>query len=149
MTKIKTMEIDQLDNNEEKKLPLQGKVILWVEDDILLTDIIHKKMQRLNIELLHAYDSVGCFKILTEGKRPDIIFLDILLPGMNGYEILEKLKANEETKDIPVIILSNFGQKSEIEKGMELGATKFLIKATMTLDEVFQEADSILKKLSI
>lgn len=144
------METDKinLDDDTKSREPLAGKVVLWIEDDILLTEIISKKMQNLNTELLHAYDSTGAFKLLEENKKPDIIFLDILLPGVNGYEILEKLKKDEKTKSIPVIILSNFGQKSEIEKGMNLGAEKFLIKATMTLDEVFQEAGAILKKYS-
>lgn len=127
--------------------PLEGKVILWVEDDILLSDIIRKKSQRLNTELLHAYDAGEAFKILEEDKKPDLIFLDILLPGMNGYEILERLKSSDDTKNIPVIILSNFGQKSEVEKGIKLGAERFLIKATITLEEVFQEADNILKRV--
>lgn len=127
-------------------LPLNGKTILWVEDDVLLSDIIRKKLQRYDTKLLHAYDSGEAFKFFDEGEKPDIIFLDILLPGMNGYEILEKLKSNTETRDIPVIILSNFGQKSEVEKGLQLGAERFLIKATITLDEVFQEAQKILMK---
>jgi len=125
--------------------PLDNRVILWVEDDILLRDIIAKKLSKLNTKLLHAADSNEAFKFLEE-ETPDIIFLDILLPGMNGYEILEKLKGNEKTKNIPVIILSNFGQKSEIEKGMDMGAEKFLIKATITLDEVFQEAEEIIER---
>ena len=128
------------------QLPLSGKTVLWVEDDVLLSDIIRKKLQRFDTELLHAFDSAEAFRYLDEGKKPDIIFLDILLPGMNGYEILEKLKSDPETKDIPVIILSNFGQKSEVEKGLELGAARFLIKATITLDEVFQEADRLISK---
>lgn len=127
-------------------MPLDGKVVLWVEDDILLSDIIRKKLERFNTELLHAYDSGEAFRYLQEGKKPDIIFLDILLPGMNGYEILERLKSEDETKHIPVVILSNFGQKSEVDKGLQLGAEKFLIKATITLDEVFQEADRIVRK---
>lgn len=125
--------------------PLDGKTVLWVEDDILLKDIIAKKLSKSNIKLLHAMDSVQTFNLLEE-DTPDIIFLDILLPGMNGYEILEKLKGEERTKNIPVIILSNFGQKSEIDKGLALGAARFLIKATISLDEVFQEAGNILKR---
>lgn len=141
------METDPKDN-KPLGLPLEGKIILWVEDDVLLSDIIRKKLERFNTELLHAYDSGEAFRFITEGKMPDIIFLDILLPGMNGYEILEKLKSDNKTKDIPVVILSNFGQKSEVDKGLELGAEKFLIKATITLDEVFQEADQILRSRS-
>lgn len=116
---------------------------MWVEDDIFLSDIIAKKLSKKNSKLLHAKDSIETFKIL-ETEKPDIIMLDILLPGMNGYEILEKLKENPKTKDIPVVILSNFGQESEVEKGLSLGAEKYLIKATLTLDEIFVEIDNVL-----
>jgi len=122
---------------------LSGKKIMWIEDDIFLSDIIAKKLSTQQSSLLHAKDSVETFKLL-ETEKPDIIMLDILLPGMNGYEILEKLKANEATKEIPVVILSNFGQKSEVEKGLQLGAARYLIKATLTLDEIFGEINSIL-----
>jgi len=134
------------DDAQQKRVQLDGKTILWIEDDILISEIIKKKLQRYDAELLHAYDSGEAFKYLDDGAKPEIIFLDILLPGMNGYEILERLKSEEATKNIPVIILSNFGQKSEIEKGLKLGAEKFLIKATITLDEVFREAEEILSK---
>ncbi|MFT5179772.1 MAG: CheY-like chemotaxis protein [Candidatus Paceibacteria bacterium] len=123
---------------------LENKTILWVEDDVFLSDIIAKKLSTKESKLLHAKDSIQAFKIL-ETETPDIIMLDILLPGMNGYEILEKIKSDPKTKDIPVIILSNFGQKSEIEKGLNLGAERYLIKATLTLDEIFSEISSILE----
>lgn len=134
------------DATQQKRVQLDGKTILWIEDDVLISEIIKKKLQRYDVNLLHAYDSGEAFKYLDDGENPDIIFLDILLPGMNGYEILERLKSEEATKNIPVIILTNFGQKSEIEKGLKLGAEKFLIKATITLDEVFREAENTLSR---
>jgi len=134
------------DAAQQKRVQLDGKTILWIEDDVLISEIIKKKLQRYDVNLLHAFDSGEAFKYLDDGEKPEIIFLDILLPGMNGYEILERLKSEEATKNVPVIILSNFGQKSEIEKGLKLGAEKFLIKATITLDEVFREAETILSR---
>lgn len=117
---------------------LAGKTVMWVEDDAFLSEIVARKLSSKQCTLLRANDADETFKMLKTAK-PDIIMLDILLPGMNGYEILEKLKNDENTKDIPVIILSNFGQKSEVEKGLQLGAEKFLIKATLTLDEIVDE----------
>lgn len=137
------METDPQETPLQKK-PLKGRKVLWIEDDILLSEIIAKKLKGSGTTLLHAIDATSAFKIL-EKETPDIIFLDILLPGISGYEILEKLKKEEKTKNIPVIILSNFGQKSEVEKGLALGAEKFLIKATITLDEIFTDAEKILE----
>jgi DNA-binding response OmpR family regulator len=121
---------------------IAGKKIMWIEDDVFLSDIIARKLSTHKCLLLHATDSKATFKIL-ETEKPDIIMLDILLPGINGFEILEQLKKDTKTKDIPVIILSNFGQKSEIDKGMQLGAAKYLIKATLTLDEIIDEISKI------
>lgn len=122
---------------------LQNKKILWVEDDAFLSDIVARKMSTVSAQLLHAADGAQTFKIL-ENETPDLIVLDVLLPGMSGYEILEKIKQDEKIKNIPVIILSNFGQKSEVEKGLSLGAQKYLIKATLTLDEILLEMAKIL-----
>lgn len=121
------------------------KKIMWVEDDLLLSDMIAKKCSINECSLLHAIDADQAFDIL-KNEKPDIIILDILLPGKNGFEILDELKKNEDTKDIPVIILSNFGQKEEIEKGLGLGAEKYLVKATLTLDEILTQVNDVLVK---
>lgn len=133
-------------NEETKNISvLEGKTVMWVEDDAFLSDIIARKLSNKNCTLLRASNADETFNILKD-NTPDIIMLDILLPGMNGYEILEKLKGDDKTKKVPVIILSNFGQKSEVEKGMKLGAEKFLIKATLTLDEIIDEIGRTFKK---
>lgn len=121
-----------------------NKKIMWVEDDLFLSDMIAKKCAANKCDLMHATNADTTFELLKKDK-PDVIILDILLPGKNGYEILEELKKNEETKNIPVVILSNFGQKEEIEKGLKLGAEKYLIKATLTLDEILTEVNNVLK----
>jgi two-component system phosphate regulon response regulator PhoB/two-component system alkaline phosphatase synthesis response regulator PhoP len=66
-----------------------------------------------------------------------------LLSGIDGFEILKRIKANDSLKKIPVILLSNLGQKSDVEKGTTLGAAKFLVKATMTLDEIVDEIQQV------
>jgi CheY-like chemotaxis protein len=95
--------------------------------------------------LIHANDGEAALKIL-ESESPDIVLLDILLSGIDGYEILKRMKSGEKTKDIPVILLSNLGQKSDVEKGKALGAARFLIKATVTLDEIVEEIKTVLKE---
>ncbi|MEY2701622.1 MAG: hypothetical protein RLY43_255, partial [Bacteroidota bacterium] len=121
------------------------KKIMWVEDDLLLSDMISRKCSINECALLHATDANQAFEIL-KTEKPDIIILDILLPGKNGFEILDEIKKNEATKDIPVVILSNFGQKDEIEKGLNLGAEKYLVKATLTLDEILTQVNDVLVK---
>lgn len=117
---------------------LAGKKVLWIEDDAFLSEIVAKKLSAQDGTLLQAKSGQEAFTIL-ENEQPDIIMLDILLPGMNGYEILEKIKGDSKTATIPVVILSNFGQTSEVEKGLRMGASKYIVKATLTLDQIIEE----------
>jgi DNA-binding response OmpR family regulator len=122
---------------------LAGKKIMWVEDDAFLSDIITRKFQNENCTLIHLSEGEGALAKAKEGK-PDIVLLDILLAGMSGYDILEALKKDPETALIPVILLSNLGQKSDVEKGEKLGAKKFIIKAMATLDDIIAEISEVL-----
>lgn len=120
-----------------------GKKIMWVEDDKFLSDIISRKLSSEKCLLIHAVDGEQAIT-LAEQNSPDVILLDILLPGIDGFEVLRRIKANQNTKKIPVILLSNLGQKADIEKGKELGAVCFLVKATVTLDEIIAEIKNVL-----
>lgn len=130
---------------KKSKLDLSTKKVMWVEDDVFLSDIIARKLQSEGAKLVHASTGLQVMD-LVEKERPDAILLDILLPGIDGFEILARLKAQPELKAIPVILLSNLGQKSDIEKGEKLGAEKFLVKATVTLDEIMDELRRVLEK---
>ena len=120
---------------------------MWVEDDKFLSDIIARKLSTEGCGLVHATEGEQALKLL-EKEKPDLILLDILLSGLDGFEILKRIKDNAETKNTPVILLSNLGQKSDIDKGKTLGAARFLIKATVTLDEIVEEIKTVLKENS-
>lgn len=126
---------------------LAGKKIMWVEDDKFLSDIIARKLSTQGCILFHATEGEEALRMLQK-ERPDLVLLDILLSGIDGFEILERIKSNEGTKHTPVILLSNLGQKADIEKGRTLGAARFLVKATVTLDEIIEEIKTVLKEVS-
>jgi CheY-like chemotaxis protein len=118
------------------------KKVLAVEDDLFLKELLAGKFPDDEFDVLYASNGDEALSIaMTE--IPDIILLDILLPGMSGYEVLEKLKNDETTKHIPVVILSNFGQKEDIEKGKALGATDYLVKANNSLDAIVAKVREI------
>jgi len=122
-----------------------AKNILIIEDDQLLRSLCSKKLLLEGFSVDTAIDSQqGLEKIIK--SRPDLILLDLVLPGMNGFDILKIIKANPDKKvaDIPVIVLSNLGQESDIQKGKDLGATDYLIKATTTTDEIVNKIKEIL-----
>ncbi len=122
---------------------MNPKTILIIEDDKFLFSLIAKKLEKEGFQVLNAGDSKGAFKILEEAK-PDLIVLDLVLPVLDGYEILAILKKDINTKDIPVIILSNLGQKEDVEKAMALGAVDFMIKVNFTPDEIIKKIKNIL-----
>src|SRR3989344_7105682 len=107
------------------------KKVLLVEDDDFLSDLIYRRMIAGKYECIRASNGEDAIKLVAE-QKPDIVLLDVLLPGIDGFEILRRLKAEESSRKIPVIFLSNLGQKDDLEKGKKLGAVKFLIKATVS-----------------
>lgn len=111
------------------------KKVLAVEDDLFLKELLAGKLSDDEFNVFYASNGDEALS-LAATEVPDVILLDILLPGMSGYEVLEKLKADETTKHIPVLILSNFGQPEDIEKGKSLGAVDFLVKANNSLDAI-------------
>jgi DNA-binding response OmpR family regulator len=140
-----SQEIASVNNTRVSTGALAGKKLLWVEDDSFLSEIMARKLSSEKCALMHTSNGEEALTLLTK-ELPDIILLDILLPGMNGFELLEKIKANPKTKDIPVVMLSNLSQQSDIDKSKKLGAVKFLVKASMKLDEIIAEIESVLAR---
>ena len=118
--------------------------ILLVEDDTFFAGMYIAKLGFENFEILLASDGQKGIK-LAEKENPDLILLDILLPKMDGFEVLKTVKKSEKTKAIPVILLTNLGQKDDVEKGLSLGATDYLIKAHFMPQEVIQKIKQVLK----
>lgn len=121
---------------------LSGSRILVVEDDKLLSSLIVRKLKAENCNVLYAANGEDALTVL-EKEAPDLILLDILLPGIDGFEVLKRVKENPALRDVPVIILSNLGQESDIEQGKKLGAVTFLVKASLTLDEITKEVGRV------
>lgn len=109
--------------------------ILLVEDDFFLADIYQTKLSVENYDVLVAQDGQEGLDMAL-AQHPDLILLDIMLPKMDGLEVLKKLKADPRGKDIPVILLSNLGQEFVVKGGMNLGAVDYLLKSDLTPREV-------------
>lgn len=112
--------------------------VLVVEDDKFLSGLMVKKLQQEEWKVLLAGDGEKALQMVI-GEKPDIVLLDIVLPGIDGFEVLNRLKNNPATKNIPVILLSNLGQESDIKRGHDLGAVEFMTKANFTLNEIVQK----------
>ena len=118
--------------------------ILIIEDDKFLRDLISRKLSKEGYEVEEAIDGEKGLKKVKE-KKPDLVLLDLILPGVDGFEVLEEIKKDPAIASIPVVILSNLGQKEDIEKGLRLGASSYLIKARLTPGEIIEKIKSTLK----
>jgi len=118
--------------------------VLIIEDDTFLANIYKTKFDMEGFKISNS-DNGEIGLADAKKKKPDIILLDILLPKMDGFAVLEALKADAEVKDIPVILLTNLGQKDDVEKGLEAGAVDYLIKAHFKPLEVVDKVKEVLK----
>lgn len=112
--------------------------VLLVEDDEFLVNIYKKKFEMEGFKV-SVSDNGEAGLADVKKKVPDIVLLDILLPKLDGFAVLEKLKADADTKDIPVILLTNLGQKDDVQHGLELGAADYLIKAHFKPSETVEK----------
>lgn len=117
--------------------------VLLVEDDVFLSGIYQKKFEMEGYKVSLA-DNGEKALVEVKSKKPDIVMLDILLPKLDGFAVLSKMKVDHEVKDIPVILLTNLGQKDDVEKGLQMGAVDYLIKAHFKPSEVVDKIKLVL-----
>ena len=122
---------------------LAEKKILLVEDDPFLRNLMLVKLQKEGFNVVEAFDGEDGLKKANEIK-PSLILLDLILPGIDGFEVLKQIKSSSETASIPVIILSNLGSRVDVEKGLKIGAYDFMIKAHFTPEEIVEKIKNAL-----
>ncbi len=114
---------------------LLGQTIILAEDDVFLADVIKRKLELYSATVLTYTNGTECLEAI-KFMHPQLVLLDIQLPGLNGYEILQNLYQSKITPDLPVIVISNSGQAVEIEKILQLGIRDYIVKANFEPEEV-------------
>jgi two-component system alkaline phosphatase synthesis response regulator PhoP len=120
-----------------------AKKILIIEDDSFLQGLVATKLTKEGYEIMTAVNGEEAVKIADE-KQPDFILLDLVLPGMDGFEVLTKIRKNDNSKKTPVIVFSNLAEDKDMVKAKELGANEFMVKSNFTLDELAVKIKEIL-----
>jgi DNA-binding response OmpR family regulator len=121
------------------------KRILFIEDESALQKTLGDILREEGYEMISALDGETGLRLAKE-KNPELILLDLILPKIPGLEVLKRLKSNEETKDIPIIVLTNLEGIGDIDKALELGAKTYLVKAQYSLEEVVEKIKKTLKE---
>lgn len=119
------------------------KKILFVEDESALQKSIGDILSKEGYKIVKAMDGEEGLRLAKE-EMPDLMILDIILPKLDGLQVLEKVKKDDGTKDIPVIILTNLEGTESVQKALELGATTYLIKSNYTLEEIVRKVNKAL-----
>lgn len=124
---------------------IKNSTILIIEDDKFLRELISQKLIAEGFNVFSVVDGEEAFKIL-EKTKAHLILLDLILPGADGFEILSRLKKDQRTSAVPVIVLSNLGQKEDIDRAASLGAVDYMIKANSTPSEIVARIKEVLSK---
>ncbi len=114
---------------------MEQKKILLVEDEPLLGNLLRQRFEREQFQIVLARDGEEALKALRE-TQPDLMLLDIILPKVSGFELMEIMKNDPQIAKPPIIIISNLGQDTDIAKGESLGAVQYFIKAKVSIEDI-------------
>jgi len=144
-------QIKNMANNSRHKFILfaaclqyyQYEKILLIEDESSLQKTFREVLEREGFEIMSALDGEIGIRLAKE-KKPDLVLLDLVIPKINGLEVLKALKEDAQTKTIPVIVLTNLEGVDIVDKALELGATTYLVKSVYTLEEIVEKIKNAL-----
>lgn len=121
--------------------------VLIIEDEMFVRELYQRVLSQNGIEVLVAAD--GEKGLVMAKEQPNLILLDIMMPGINGIQVLERLKADQNLKDIPVVLLTNLGQQTIIRKALDMGASGYLMKVRLTPYQVLAHVKEFLQNPSL
>lgn len=118
------------------------KKILLIEDDFFILDLYKRILQGAGFEVVAAYDGEQGLQMVR--SAPDLILLDIMLPGLNGLQLLKKIKSEKSIQNIPVVLITNLGQSSIIKAAFDLGAQGYLLKIRLKPHDLIEQVNIFL-----
>jgi len=124
--------------------PLEGLRALWVEDDAFLAEFITKTLTDGGADVVYVNSGEQALEKI-ESEEFDVAVVDILLPGVDGWDVIQKVREHKNTQNIPIIVFSNLGRQEEVNKGIELGADRFIVKSSIHPKELISEVQKALE----
>lgn len=120
------------------------KTILVAEDDTLYASVYQNKLTKEGYNVVVVGDGAQAVKKASE-LMPDLILMDLIMPEMDGFTALEKIKSGSDTKGIKVVVMSNLGQDSDIKRAKDLGAEEYFVKANISIQELVEKIEQYIK----
>ena len=124
------------------KIKKKAKILI-IEDDQFLAKMLGRILESTNFEIIMA--SSGQEGLRRANEQPDLIILDIILPDLDGFELLTRFKTDKAIKKIPILIISNLGQEEDIQRGLKLGAVDYIVKSDFSLNDVVSRVKKYIK----
>lgn len=125
-----------------------GSMILVVDDNEQNVELLQAYLESMPVEVHAAYDGVQALKLIEDGLKPDLVLLDVMMPKMSGFEVCRKLKADDATADVPVMMVTALNELGDIERGVEAGTDEFLSKPVNKL-ELLTRVKSLLRSAKL
>ncbi len=120
------------------------KKVMIIEDDRFLSSLIKARLEKEDFIVLQAFDGEEAIRLLKQ-EKPSLIILDLIMPKVTGFEVLEAISMDPEQNQTPIVVLSNLAQDSDVAKAKSLGATEYFVKVRVSIDDVIQKVKTILK----
>lgn len=120
-----------------------NKKILLVEDEPILSNLLRQRLEKENFQVTLARDGSEAIKSLKQ-EKPDLILMDIILPKISGFEVMEAMKSDPTLQSAPVVVISNLGQESDVERGQSLGAVGYFVKAQLSVEDLVSKVKEFL-----
>ncbi|MCI0565658.1 response regulator [bacterium] len=135
-----------MEEKEKESKKEKGISVFIVDDDTLLLDMYATKFRERGFTVESFTDSNDALDKMRDGNNPDVLITDLLMPGLDGFGLIRKMRDENISQKTLIVILSNVGQRAEMDKAEELGVDTFLIKADNTPSEAVDKIEKILKK---
>ena len=113
-----------------------------IEDDKFLSSLIKARLEKEGFTIIQAFDGEEATTLLRQ-ERPDLIVMDLVMPKVNGFEVLQSISISPQLEGVPVVILSNLAQDSDIQKAKELGAKEYFVKVKISIDDLLQKVKDL------
>ena len=118
------------------------KTVMIIEDDRFLSSLVKARLEKDGFTVVQAFDGEEAIQKL-KGEKPNLIILDLIMPKVTGFEVLQMISITPGFEKVPVIILSNLAQDSDIEKARQLGAKEYFIKVKVSIDDLIEKIKTL------
>jgi DNA-binding response OmpR family regulator len=116
-----------------------SKTVFIIEDDVFLQGLEATKLKKEGFDIETAANGDEAFKIIEKKIKIDLVLLDLMLPGIDGFEILKRIKQESNISKVPVVVFSNLSEEKDIDRAKKMGASEFMIKSNFNLDELVKK----------